>query len=247
MKKLMIVLAIVAVFGLATAAQAALITFAGSDLTTDDAWHSTSVVKSLDADGDDVYGTDGHRAVTGNTEVVSVINPDYATSAFAAGGTFYGDSSKYGIDDPALAPAATVTDQFLAIVEYGGISGDKDVATITMTAAKSFRLGLTASTEMGSSALYDWDQIRVRQTTGGSADSGYVNSAAGDAAGVEYYFFDITGATGDVFTVSINGGDLGYIDMGALITFDTSGGEIPEPASLGLLGIAVLALRRRRA
>jgi hypothetical protein len=124
MKKMMTLLAVVGlVLALAPAAQAATITYLGSDETTHDAWRSTSGATkpaAFDPNGDNAYGTDGYYVNhgSGGTLVLASVLPSYVTSVTTLASTY--NSGGYAqIDDPTLAIAGTVSPDVFAGVFFG--------------------------------------------------------------------------------------------------------------------------------
>ncbi len=73
----------------ATTAHAASISYAGADLTTSGAWRTSSVLKPLDSDGNNIYGSAGYLLTTSPGGAL-LSNPAYASvvnlvSAFYSG------------------------------------------------------------------------------------------------------------------------------------------------------------------
>lgn len=228
---------VLAVAALALAGQsahaAAVITSAGVDITTNDSWRTNSVIKPLDADGNNIYGTDGY--FTSSWLANSL--PAYATVGLAASMlTFAGNASYTRLDNA----AGTATIQSGVHYRQPG-AVEMDFYTITLTAATSFRLGII--TDNADFAAISPSDLRVRQTVGGTANSGLISAAADRDKDGDYYFFDITGGqNGDVFVVSGVNDTTNASNGLAGITFDT----IPEPSSALLGGLGLLVLFRRR-
>lgn len=166
-------------------APAATITFAGSDYTTHSQWRKASTLKLLDLDGDNIYGTDGWR-MFGGSSVKLYQAPSYATVAQAPGTSVY--SPKPGcrvpgaadspnelyicMNDPGLASGALCQSGTV----YRDAGGESDFVTITVTAARSFRIG--EMQDIHDLRLISPASVRLRQTVGGSADSGFVSAAS---------------------------------------------------------------------
>lgn len=195
--------------------------FAGSDLTTAGQWRTASVVKPSDPDGDNVYGTDGY-AMWGLNGVETVANPAYATITRNPSLSFYpGDANYNQVDDP-TNPAGP---QKLTGVIYNVPGGavPTEFYTITFTQPRRVRMGILVDNTYVPAVSPT--TLRLRQTVGGTYDSGHV--AAGDGSSrnetTDYYFFDIAAQAGDVFEISgIN--DVGFLSNGIGGMFlDTAG------------------------
>jgi hypothetical protein len=174
--------------------------FAGSDLTTAGQWRTPSVVKTKDVDGNNVYGTDGY-AIGALGGVETVVNPAYATITRNPALLFFGGTADYRtIDDP-VNPAGP---QKIAGIIYDAPAGavPTDFYTLTFTQVRRVRLGVLV--DNSSVPAVSPATLRLRQTAGGTYDSGDV--AAGDGTSrnqtVDYYFFDIAAQAGDVFVIS---------------------------------------------
>jgi len=236
----------------ALSASAATIAPAGEDVTTNDAWRSTDIPKPLDADGDDIYGTDGWFIAleAGNGDMP----PAYATVTLLTGnGPEYGSNVQAPIDDPALTGPSPV-----ANVDCGDWwlepppQPEVDFFSIRLNADANFRLGVLADQtflegQPDHQVLYESPQaVRVR---GAGADSGLVDTLGPGEAwrnhDVDYFMFDINGQQGDEFIVSgLDDARWAALAMSG-VTFDTT----PEPSSLllvltGMLGLAVAYLRK---
>ncbi len=174
--------------------------FAGSDLATAGQWRTSSVVKTKDLDGNNVYGTDGY-AIGALDGVETVVNPAYATITRNPALLLFGGTPDYRtIDDP-VNPGGP---QKVAGIIYDAPSGavPTDFYTLTFTQARRVRLGILV--DNSSVPAVSPTTLRLRQTAGGTYDSGDV--AAGDGTSrnqtVDYYFFDIAAQAGDVFVIS---------------------------------------------
>lgn len=197
--------------------------FAGSDLTTAGQWRTASVVKPKDPDGDNVYGTDGY-AIWGLDGVETVVNPAYATITRNPALIFYpGNPGYQNIDDPTNPAGPQKVTGAISSPNPPGSTDPTDFYTLTFTQARLVRMGVLVdnSTEPALSPA----TLRLRQTAGGTYDSGYF--AAGDGTSrnktVDYYFFDIAAQAGDVFVISGNN-DPGYFGNGVAGMFlDTAG------------------------
>jgi autotransporter-associated beta strand protein len=181
------------------------ITYVGVDTTTKGDWRTTGVVKPLDPDGDNAYGTDGWMtADTGG----GISNPSYATLAYI-GGTPDGQNNAYIPIDQPLTPGTLVANETANPRWYSGTANttEHDLATISLTAASTFRVFLLADIRTDNSA-YNSIGYRIRQTTGGWDDS-YMQTFSNDNSGGDWHVFEISGVAGDVFTISGRTGPAG--------------------------------------
>ena len=195
------------------------ITPVGGDLTTNDGWRSTGVAKSLDTDGDDIYGTDGY-VLFGSASSAPVAQPSYASAAASPGTSLFGPSGIYvNLDDPAFTGAAAANSQTGTVFRAGGAGVEHDLIVITLSQDKSFRVGVIQ--DHHDLAAISPAQLRLRQTSGGTANSGLMGASTDRDRDGDYYFFDVVGAqTGDVFVLSgVNDG--GHSSNGVYgVTFD---------------------------
>ncbi|HEX8913635.1 MAG TPA: SBBP repeat-containing protein, partial [Humisphaera sp.] len=156
-------------------AAGASIAYAGSDLTTRGAWRTAGTAKALDPDGNNVYGSAGYSLPSSSDGTDLTANPSFATIARASTSAFYGGGStspRYiSVDNPTGAGTKTTGLWYTTAAAAGQ---ENDFARITMTAAGSFRVGVLINNADFSDLAPD--NLRVRQTVGGTADSGLVNS-----------------------------------------------------------------------
>jgi LPXTG-motif cell wall-anchored protein len=216
----------------------ATISQAGSDVTTNDAWRTTDVPKPLDLDGDNVYGTAGYVLFRSSSSQPTV-QPPYANVVRASGTSLYGPApchpapgtgDSHGnyvcLDDPVFTGPAPVADSRTGTVyKAGGAGAEHDLIVISVTAPATFRLGVIQDnhdhTPISPIAL------RLRQTVGGTADSGFLSAAADRDLDGDYYFFDVIEAQpGDVFVLSgLNAS--GHASNGVYgVTFDGGVGPV---------------------
>jgi hypothetical protein len=209
------------------------ITYVGTDTTTKGAWRTTSVDKPLDVSGDDAYGSDGW--MTANTGG-GISNPSYATLAYI-GGTPDAQLPNYMLVDQALMPAATVADEranprYNWPVTPGSVH---DMASITMTATKTFRVALLGDIRADGDYQYNSTHFRIYQTTGGTGDSGVQLVSPFDGSG-KWLVFEITGSAGDVFMIEATAGSGGEADLtrvgldSGYTTWATANGASNQPS-----------------
>ena len=231
-------LAIIPVIFLPAGIQAATITFAG--VVNDDSgseiseWKTASTVKSLDGDGDNVYGTLAHL---------------FYRIEFKGQNTLY----TFNSSDRQVGPFAGY-----AVVDHpDGVSLDTQVRTTTNDAAGladevmftftalegspgNVRIGI--ATDGLNGAQFSPASIGLRQVAGSSAEHTLtsVNNT------LDMVFFDVTGVlAGDQFEVFGDSGS-GNFATHQIVTWDTL--TIPEPGSCLLLSLSFLliSIKRRR-
>lgn len=225
----------------ATTAHAASISYAGADLATSGAWRTPSILKPLDSDGNNVYGSAGYlltRSPAGDL----FSNPTYASvvnlvSAFYGGA---GTNPNYTTVDNPLG-GSVKTGIWYAVGDFE--NQEQDFARITVSLASSFRIGVMVDETdfIGISP----GQLRVRQTAGGTGDSTLVNAMLEPNLDTDWYFFNIFGAQpGDQFVISgtdsrVGAGPVASNGIGA-IAFDNV--AVPETSTWAAgLGLAALA------
>ncbi len=221
------------------------ITYVGADTTNGARWRTASVAKTLDADGDNIYGTDGYLLLTSPGGVVQSV-PGYLNSIQQmAPFVYYGGhlpNTPYSDVDNPLAPGVVRTGAWY------GASGSIDIfARILVKTNASFRLGVLVD-------VFDWvdvtpltlrvDQIFAAPPLG---DSGFVSSTVAPNREGDWYFFDIQADAGDVLHISGQNWNQNFngpwITSGiAGLSFDT----IPEPSTYALMGLGLLGMAAAR-
>lgn len=198
--------------------RAATLSFVGGDFTTHGDWRTTTTAKLFDADTDNVYGTNGYM-LFGSGSSVPTLQPSYATATRVSPSLFGPSGAYLAIDNPAIAPGPGPITNIYTGTAYGGNS-ETDFAQITMTASGNFRVGVLQDNHdfVAISPL----SLRLRQTVGGTANTGLMATNTDRDKDGDWYFFDVTDAVaGDVFRIS-GLGDSGHGSNGiGGITFDT--------------------------
>lgn len=199
---------------------------AGSQITE---WKTTATTKTLDADGDNEYGTLAHLfygiEFKGQNTLYTFDGSDFQVGPF--GGYATVDSPNGGAD----VQVRTTTN---------GGANDSNRVMFTFTALvgspASVRIGV--ATDGLDSAFYSSATIGLREVGGSSFE--YTMTSTN--ATLDMAFFDVTGITaGDQFEVFGDSGTGGYATH-QFITWDV----IPEPSTALLGGLGALALLRRR-
>ena len=212
----------------------ATVTYVGYDLTTSGAWRTAGVSKPLDADGNNIYGSAGYLLTT-SPGGAQLSNPAYA-SVINLVSTFYSGhvtSPNYTTVDNPLGGSVKTGIWYAS----GGVTlQEQDFARITVSQASSFRLGvLVDETDFTDISPND---LRVRQTAGGSGNSGLIFSFVEANLDSDWYFFDVTGAQpGDEFVISGTNARNGSVPQNSngigAITFDNV--AVPEASTWGAL------------
>ena len=212
-------------------------------------WRTTTVAKPLDADGDNVYGTDGWiRPYGPHGHDPYVSNPSYLSVQYLGMQNIDDRPTEGYVDDAVLSGPAPIADVEAGRVEKPGTVND--MIQIDVTADASFRLGVMSDFIVlyaGAGPEAAPTGIRVRQTIGGAGDSNWIRVPAKNGV-ADFMFFDIIDAkAGDQFIVYVasSTNPWGWSQI-SHASFDTTQAPIPEPAGLGLIGLALLAVRRKR-
>lgn len=198
-------------------------------------WRTSTTTKSLDADGDNIYGTFGGiaygDAVFGAMDFVS------AQPQVGNAGSGYVIIDDVTIGDPDRMVRTTTNNQV----------GTDDIVmytfelNTTVEAWETLRVGI--GTDGLNGASFSPGSIGLAEV-GGGGGLDEVSITANNT--VDLYFFDVTGgvAAGTQFQVFADVGTNNFVTH-QLVTLDVA---VPEPSSVALLGIGGLAvlLRRRR-
>lgn len=204
----------------------------GSEVTE---WRTASTVKSLDADGDNVYGTFGGIA--------------FGDAVFGAMGfvTSQGQVGPFGgyatIDDTTIGDP----DRQVVTTTNGGTAGT-DVVMYTFVVNTAVAAGEVMRVGIGldglNGAQFSPATIGLVEL-GGGGGTAEVSVAASNNALIDMYFFDVTGGVtaGTQFQVIADTGT-GDFATHQLVSLDVM--PVPEPSSTALLGLGGLALIMRR-
>jgi len=237
----------------AVSADAAVISFLGSDEATAAAWRSTSVAKpsAFDRNGDNAYGNDGYYVTilgTGQNRPVTSDLPVYIGSVtdkyVSGGGGRFNDNGYPDFDNPTLPIGPSVADVNAGIF-YAAETGPVEILNFVLAQPADFVLTIPL---VGNQASHRPSALSVTQTVGGTATAAAVVPTPASNDAVNYLFFDVRGRTGDAFRVDINGP--GAIHGIGGVAFE--GVVIPEPSTLlvwsllAALGIGWGAYRRKR-
>ena len=180
--------------------QGASVTYAGADLNTRGAWRTPSVAKPLDGDGNNIYGTDGYVMTTSpGGDLVQY--PTYATVTRLATYTYYGGDQTTPhyllLDNPSGGSMNAGLWMSTGTIDLQ----EQDMAEIAVTAGSSFRVGVLV--DQCDFVDLSPKNLRLRQTQGGTADSGLIDSYLEPNLDGDWYFFDVRGAqAGDKFVLS---------------------------------------------
>ena len=234
---------------LAPAAQAATITAAGLDTTTQPNWRTTTTIKALDGDGDNVYGTAGYIAYATGSTNASTYDDSAATKlsglpaylTITANGVNNSYTGGYALfDNPTLAPGASVLDIHSGFAYRANNLANTSLNLYDLIFGAStptlLRIGVIQNGAGGPIASFT--------LTGGGSATQLVNKLGSDDGIIRYAFFDVANAAGSTLTLSGLSGLVG--DNVGLSGFTVDAVAIPEPASLGLLGLGAIAMLRRR-
>lgn len=180
------------------------------------AYRSTNVAKSLDVDGDHIYGTAGYFFF-GQGGDANLSNQSFSrhsaslpawVSSVTAGADFGGVAeydSYSSIDNPTLTPAADVENWTRSAIATSSvaIAGNwSEVMTFTIDAfaPATFRLGIMAGNEGNSDGR--WDPTGLRVSVNGGIAVAVTNLSVMSSADVGIVFFDIiTDGAGGSFSI----------------------------------------------
>ncbi len=248
-------------FSGAVLAQAESVVFVGQDLDLGPYWRTSTVAKSLDIDGDNVYGTLGYalfavHADGGWTGGADQWNynmrqslPGYLSVAPSTRIPRSWTGNFTRIDDPANPAGADIWSglaycTYLVECPAGAFYPLFDISVGAGLGSGTLRLGVFSNNENPPADL----EVLVR---GSGATSGLQTIPTVSGYKNNYYFFDLTGLdAGDVVRVQGHIRPSGSVGLSGF-TFDYRDAPpaVFEPATGALVGAALItlgALRRRR-
>ncbi len=192
------------------------------------AFRSTGTPKSMDADGDDVYGTAGYyfygNGVNANSN--SDGTPSWVTEVGMSGVTLVAQEGYDDFDNPTLAISDSVEDWTITTIGLvntegttGGLWAELMTFTVDETAPRAFRLGVMAGNEVNANGRWDPAALRLSLDDGLSVVANVLSEELG------MVFFDVRLDDDVSGTFSIEGQtrSLGSVTRGpsiAGITFD---------------------------
>jgi len=138
-------------------------------------------------------------------------------------------------DDPSVTPGPDIDSGF---VYSTGVAPN----TLTNLYNLNFGAATPALLRIGVIQNGGGASITSFTLTGGGSATQLVNKLGSDDGIIRYAFFDVANAAGSTLTLSGLSGSVG--DLVGLSGFTVD--AIPEPTSLGLLGLGAIAMLRRR-
>jgi hypothetical protein len=240
-------------------AEAAIIAAPGIDVN-DPSWRTPTVIKPLDVDADNVYGTDGYLLVRfnspANSTALSTVNgtngtlntlPSFLTIQSVPGtGPDRMFGAKAPIDDPNNVGGADVPTG--VAYRNTGFGDNNEQAYLTLTIGSDvpgagFRLGVLTD----NSGINDPPtSVTLAQTVGSGSDTQSYPSVYAGVQQPDWYFFDILGASpGDAFVLSFGNRTIGFKPTVSGLTVDVVP-VVPEPALGALCGLGVAGIFWRR-
>jgi hypothetical protein len=240
-------------------AEAAIIAAPGIDVN-DPSWRTPTVIKPLDVDADNVYGTDGYLLVRfnspANSTALSTVNgtngtlntlPSFLTIQSVPGtGPDRMFGAKAPIDDPNNVGGADVPTG--VAYRNTGFGDNNEQAYLTLTIGSDvpgagFRLGVLTD----NSGINDPPtSVTLAQTVGSGSETQSYPSVYAGVQQPDWYFFDILGASpGDAFVLSLGNRTIGFKPTVSGLTVDVVP-VVPEPALGALCGLGVAGIFWRR-
>ncbi len=192
-------------------------------------WRTSTVNKSMDIDGDNVYGTWG---------AINFADALVGNMIYVSSGSQYGHNGVYAaIDNLASTGGAGI-----ALSSYTFTLGGNEADYV----GKTVRIGVM--TDVLSSAEWDGNYGHVYTLAGPDGVSAASPAAPASDGVPDMFFFDVAGATaGQTYTITSTGGaSTPYLSA---VSVDI--GTVPEPSTFAMLtawlvGLLAYAWRRRK-
>ena len=207
---------------------------AGSQITD---WKTASTTKTLDGDGDNVYGTLAHLfygiEFKGQNTLYTFDGSDSQVGPFAGYAT---------VDHPAGNGTTPADTQVRTTSNNGGNQMNHAMFVFSAVAGSPANVRIGVATDGLDGAGFSPATIGLRQVGGGGSSFEHTLTSVNNT--LDMVFFDVTGITaGNQFEVFADSGSGGFATH-QFVTWDV----IPEPSAalLGALGLLALLRRRRR-
>ena len=237
--RLMLAVYLLASLGLPSALQAGVVAFVGAQTDMGSGWRTVGLLKNLDADGNNVLGSDGYYLFG----LSSSKQPPYIQTWTPTSSVYPGNSAYSMVDNPVTTPGASpTTEQSGTANPTPGTNVGTSILTFKMSGAGGslpYRLRVGVMIDNVGGSTYNASSVRIFQV-GGSGDSGQfsLSAAVYNDKNPDWVFFDITGAqVNDTYELEAFGGALGIATVGA-VSFDSMGapGAVTNVGSLTDLG-----------
>ena len=232
MKNTLITASLISMTGMASAATIAhsgnVLNNSGSEVTE---WRTASTTKSMDIDGDNIYGTFGGIAY-GDAHVGAM---QYIGSQDQVG-PFAGYATIDDIDGGGDRQVRTTSNNGAAGADIVMLTFELKTA---VAANQILRVGI--GTDGLDGGRFAPGSIGLSEVGGGGDE---VVAATGNAS-IDMYFFDVTGgvSAGTQFQVFADVGTANYVTH-QFVSLDVT--AVPEPSTTALLGLGGIALILRR-
>ena len=204
--------------------RAGVVAFVGAQTDTGSGWRTVGLLKNLDADGNNVFGSDGYYLFG----LSSSKQPSYIQAWTPTASVYPGNSAYSIIDNPLTTPGASpTTEQSGTANPTPGTNVGSSILIFKMGVASGslpFRLRVGVMIDNVGGSTYNASSLRIFQV-GGTGDSGQLSLGAAlyNDKNPDWVFFDITGAqVNDTYELEAFGGALGIATVGA-VSFDSMG------------------------